>query len=192
MSKVRLPVAETVDFYEDHWEQTTAKGSFSGKVEPFPLPGQPPVGKFSPRTTPEILAHIPWTTSPWIARKLAANSTLPTPDILYDVIINEELKTGPVGHSGVMGDPTRESAYNIWWDLNDNPDTHQSRLRIWLDEKGIWQSIQDVETNSVKLPVAESANFYEDHWEQTTAKGTFSGKVEPFPSPTQARAGSLK
>ena len=144
------------------------------------------------RTTPEILAHIPWTTSPWIASQLAKNSTLPNPGLLYDVIINAELKTGPVGHSGVIGDPTQKSKYSIWWDLNDNSDTHQSRLRIWLDEAGVWQSTEDVEMSPVRLPIAETVNFYEDHWEQTTAKGTFSGKVEPFPSPAQARVDPLK
>jgi hypothetical protein len=192
MSKVRLPVAETVNFYEDHWEQTTAKGTFSGKVEPFPSPGRAQVGKLPFRTTPQILAHIPWTTSPWITSQLAKNSTLPNPGLLYDVIINAELETGPVGHSGVIGDPTQKSKYSIWWDLHDNPDTHQSRLRIWLDEEGISQSIQDVEMNPVRLPIAETVNFYEDHWEQTTARGTFSGKVEPFPSPAQARVDPLK
>lgn len=191
MSPARLPIAETVSFSEDHWEQTTTKGTFSGKVEPFPSPGQARVGKLPFRTTPDILAHIPWTTSPWIATQLAENSTLPNPGLLYDVIVNAELKTGPVGHSGVMGDPTQKSKYNIWWDLNDNADTHQSRLRIWLDEEGLMQSIQDVELNSAKLPTAETANFYQDHWEQTTAKGTFSGKVEPFPSPAQARVNPL-
>ena len=192
MSPVRLPIAETVNFYEDHWEQTTAKGTFSGKVEPFPSPGQAQVGKLPFRTTPEILAHIPWTTSPWIASQLAKNSTLPNPGLLYDVIINAELKTGPVGHSGVIGDPTQKSKYSIWWDLNDNSDTHQSRLRIWLDEAGVWQSTEDVEMSPVRLPIAETVNFYEDHWEQTTARGTFSGKVEPFPSPAQARVDPLK
>ena len=187
MSNVRLPVAETVDFYEDHWEQTTPKGTFSGRVEPFPSPDQTQVGKLRLRTTPEILAHIPWTTSPWIDRQLAANSTLPNAWILYEAIINAELRAGPVGHSGVMGDPTQKSKYSIWWDLNDNPETHQSYLRIWLDKDGVWQSTQDIETSTARLLVAETVTFYEDHWEQTTAKGTFSGRVEPFPPPVQAR-----
>jgi hypothetical protein len=138
------------------------------------------------------LAHIPWTTSPGIVGQLAGNSTLPNAGILYDVIINDELRTGPVGHHGLVADPTKKSNYVEWFNLEDNPDTHHSQLTIWLDTRGVWTKGSDVHMSPVRLPIAETVNFYEDHWEQTTVKGTFSGKVEPFPSPAQARVDPLK
>ncbi|MGH9529750.1 MAG: hypothetical protein ACRD2S_07520 [Terriglobales bacterium] len=175
MSPVRLPITETVSFYEDHWSQTNAKGTFSGKVEPFSAPGQPAHA----RTTPEVLAHIPWTTQSGLAVKLAQHSTMPTAGLLYLLALNSELKEGPIGHGGNLWDGTKQSPYLIWWDLDDNPNTHESKLRVWLDKEGnVGPFIQDVEA---KLPVAETVTFYEDHWEQTTAKGKFSGNVDPFP-----------
>ena len=62
-----------------------------------------------------MLATIPWTTSPGIAGKLAANSTLPNPDLLYDVIINTELGAGPVGHHGFVRDPKTMGKDPTYW-----------------------------------------------------------------------------
>jgi hypothetical protein len=180
-SSIRLPVVETVDLYQDHWTQTNAKGTFTGPIEPFPdtcLNDKCALGRISAET----LAQYPWMTMPGIVRSLSEHSVLPHPIMIYDLVQTSELKTGPVGHSGVAGDPEQKQKYVEWWDANDDVNTHQSHLKIWLDANGIWKSTADIQDNTIRLPVSETVDFYQDHWEQTNVKGTFRGTIEPFPS----------
>lgn len=174
-SKVRLPVTETVDFFEDHWEQVNAKGRFSGRVEPYTTSELTPF-----RITPQTLAQTPWVTTPRIVEQLAEHSVMPAPAILYDLVVTAELKAGPTGHTGVVGDPERKANYIEWWNLDDAIASHHSHLTLWLDENGGWQSTSDIHQNKSRLPITETVDFFEDHWEQANAKGRFSGKVEPF------------
>ena len=174
-SKVRLPITETVDLFEDHWEQTNAKGRFSGNVEPYTTSGLTPF-----RITPQTLAQTPWVTTPEIVSQLAEHSVLPAPAILYDQIVTAELKAGPTGHTGAVGDPERKANYVEWWNLDDNIAKHHSHLTLWLDENGVWQSTSDIRESKTRLPITETVDLFEDHWEQTNAKGRFSGRVKPF------------
>lgn len=134
------------------------------------------------RLTPETLSGIPWATTLWIDKDLAANSTLPNPELLYQFIINTELRNGPIGHHGYVIDPEKKLDYLEWFDLEDNVETHHTHLTIWLDSAThpVWQLGSDTHESPLRLPVAETVDFYPDHWKQTNAKGTFTGKVEPF------------
>jgi hypothetical protein len=105
---------------------------------------------------------------------------MPAPAILYDSVITAELKKGPIGHTGVVGDPERKATYVEWWDVVDDVANHHSRLTLWLDEHGVWQSTSDIRESETRLPVTETVDLFEDHWEQTNANGKFSGRVKPF------------
>jgi hypothetical protein len=174
-SKVRLPITETVDLFEDHWEQTNSKGRFSGNVEPYTTSVRTPF-----RITPQTLAQTPWVTTPGIVDQLAEHSVMSSPAILYDLVITAELKAGPTGHSGSVGDPERKANYVQWWNLDDDIAKHHSHLTLWLDENGVWQSTADIHESKTRLPITETVDLFEDHWEQVNAKGRFSGKVKPF------------
>jgi hypothetical protein len=124
--------------------------------------------------------QFPWITTPKIVRALAEHSVLPHPDFLYDVVVGSELKGGPNGHHGVVADPTQKSNYRQWFDLDDDIAARQSHLRIWLDEKGVWKKASDTHESTIRLPVAETVDFFEDHWEQVNPNGRFSGQVEAY------------
>jgi hypothetical protein len=138
------------------------------------------VCKFAPRLTPQALAQTPWATSPRIVNQLVEHSVVPSPDLIYDQVMIAELKAGRVGHHGVVLDPQQQRKYREWWDLDDNSSPDKAHLRIWLDEDGVWKLASDVHQSKVRLPVTETVDFFEDHWEQVNAKGRFSGQVEPY------------
>lgn len=128
--------------------------------------------------TPGALITFPWLATPRIAAELAKNSVVPDAGFVYFMVQATVLTSGTSSHAAFVGDPKQKKNDARWFNIENDEATRHSEVKIYYDADRVWETTDDMHHSKVRLPVTETVNFYEDHWEQVNANGKFTGKVE--------------